>query len=310
MIPLTVLAETKTTLTVGWTPLRNATGYEFLVDSVRVSNTFDPTRSSVKFGKPSSGEHIYSVVALGKLDEGDLTWPAVTPPVGWVVAPPAPPPVGTVITNPVGAGVNVYQAPAHIVDTVVNGGQDQAFLVQGGQGGGAGSTFERIQGNLVGGYSVPHNNKHFFYVKGANVTALDASATAALSPNRGDGGFSVRYAGFRAERFKLIGFQLPLCIFADDLVKGPVLFKDGIVDVQPGQPVFYGSTDEAATLNYDVELDNVAATGPDGNPFWNFDTGTFLGTLKVHATCTYNGVPITKASQGRNCPAGQLRLVA
>lgn len=231
------------------------------------------------------------------------------PSQGWVVAPPAPPPAGTVIDNPVGAGVNIHVAKATVTDTVVNAGQDQAFLIQGGQAGGAGSTLQRIQGNAVGGYSSPGNNKHFLYCKAANVTVLDALASAALSPHRGDGGLSVRYAGFHAERFKLTGFQLPLCIFADDEKPGLVLFKNGIVDTQPGEAVFYGSTDEAAKLVYDVELDNIQATGPVGVPFWSFDTGTFEGTLKVHATCTYNGVPITKASQGQKCPVGQLLLV-
>lgn len=80
MITLTVVSETATTITVGWTPVVGAAGYEFLVDGTRVSNTWDATRSSVKFGKPYPGEHTYSVVVLGKTDEGDLVWPAVTPP--------------------------------------------------------------------------------------------------------------------------------------------------------------------------------------------------------------------------------------
>lgn len=91
MIALTVLSETKTTLTLGWTPVVGAAGYEFLVDGTRVSNTWDATRSSVKFGKPDTGEHTYSVVVLGKTDEGDLVWPAVTPP-----------PVTTFVQLPVG----------------------------------------------------------------------------------------------------------------------------------------------------------------------------------------------------------------
>ncbi len=79
MIPLAVIAETATTLTVGWQPVAGALGYEFLVDGVRKSNTWDPTVKQVKFGKPSTGEHTYSVLALSKLDQGDLLWPAVVP---------------------------------------------------------------------------------------------------------------------------------------------------------------------------------------------------------------------------------------
>ena len=82
MIALTVVSETAKTLTVGWTPVSGASGYEFLVDGKRVSNTWDATTKQVKFGKPDAGEHTYSVLVLGKTDEGDLVWPAVTPPPG------------------------------------------------------------------------------------------------------------------------------------------------------------------------------------------------------------------------------------
>lgn len=248
--------------------------------------------------------------AVEYLDATGGVTPPPPPPNGWTIA--APGSTGVKVTevdNPVRAAVNIYQAKATVTDTIVVAGQDQAFLVQGGQAGGAGSTLQRIQGNGVGGYSVAHNNKHFFYGKAANLTVLDALGTAATSPNRGDGGLTVRYAGFHGERFKLTGFQLPLCVFADDETPGLVLFKNGIVDVQPGQPVFYGSTDEAALLRYDIELDGIQATGPVGNPFWSFDVGTFEGNLTVHANCSYNGVPITKASQGQRCPASQLFLV-
>ena len=108
---------------------------------------------------PPAGTHWANALAL-LAQIGGTTPP---PPSGWVVA--APGSTGqkvTTIDNPVGAGVNIYNGKATITDTVVNGGQDQAFLVQGGQSGGAGSTFERIQGNAVGGYSVSGNNKHFF----------------------------------------------------------------------------------------------------------------------------------------------------
>ena len=91
MITLTVLAETAKTLTVGWTPVSGAAGYEFLVDGKRVSNTWDATRWSAKFSKPDSGEHTYSVLVLGKTDEGDLVWPAVGPPPPSGVTPPQPP---------------------------------------------------------------------------------------------------------------------------------------------------------------------------------------------------------------------------
>lgn len=80
MIALTVIAETAGTITVAWQPVTGAIGYEFLVDATRVSNTWDPTVKQTRFAKPTDGEHTYSVVALAKQDQGDLVWPAVTPP--------------------------------------------------------------------------------------------------------------------------------------------------------------------------------------------------------------------------------------
>lgn len=87
MIALTVLSETAKTLTVGWTPIEGSRGYAFYVDWKLLSNTWDATRSSIKFAKPDAGVHTYEVVALTLLDQGSLKWPAVTPP-------PPPPPSG------------------------------------------------------------------------------------------------------------------------------------------------------------------------------------------------------------------------
>lgn len=81
MITLTVISETKATLTVGWTPITGSRGYAFYVDGKRVSNTWDASVRQVKFGKPDAGVHTYEVVALTMLDQGSLQWPAVTPPV-------------------------------------------------------------------------------------------------------------------------------------------------------------------------------------------------------------------------------------
>lgn len=80
MIALTIVDETPKTITVIWTPVPHALGYEFLVDDKRVSNTWDPARSSIKFQKPDGGIHTYSVVALGNLDHGLIAHPPVNPP--------------------------------------------------------------------------------------------------------------------------------------------------------------------------------------------------------------------------------------
>ena len=224
----------------------------------------------------------------------------------WVVAPPENP--VTTINNPVGAGVNVYQGRQTVTDTVVNGGQDQAFLTQGGQSGGAGSVFQRIQGNAVGGYSTSGNNKHFFYVKAANVTVLDASASAATSPHTGDGGLSVRYAGFLGQRFTLDGFQLPLCIFADDEVPGTVRWTQGKITNPRNTPV-YLDCDEAAKMVYDVVVDQVDVVGASPSlKFCAVNPATFAGSVTI-SKCTFNGAPVT-AQMVQGVPADKLTIVA
>ena len=65
---LHVVAQTNTTITLGWTPVPGAVGYRFsragyvkADGSPRYSTTFDPTTSSVKFAKAAW----YQVEALG-----------------------------------------------------------------------------------------------------------------------------------------------------------------------------------------------------------------------------------------------------
>lgn len=299
MIPLTIVGTpTAKEITFSWTNPAGTVGHQYLVDGKLVSNDNSATKEKITFGIPDTAEHTYEVVAAGALDSGSLQWPAVTPPPpdGWTVAAPGstePPMKVTAINNPVGAAVNVYQAKATITDTIVNAGQDQAFLTQGGQGGAAGSLFERIQGNAVGGYSVSGNNKHFFYAKAANVTVLDAAATAATSPHQGDGGFSVRYAGFLAQRFTLDGFQLPLCIFADDEVKGQVIWRQGKVTNPKNTPV-YLDVDEAAKMVYDVWVDQVDFSDWAG-PIFVANPATFAGTLRITNCTKPGGKQITAA---------------
>ena len=78
-LPLTKLAETASTITLGWTPIP-CLGYVLYADGVRKSNSWDQAKSSWKTAK--AGE--IRVVALGAAATG--VWPPV-----------APPPPGTVI---------------------------------------------------------------------------------------------------------------------------------------------------------------------------------------------------------------------
>lgn len=64
-LPLTKVAETAKTITLGWTPVP-CLGYVFYEDGHRVSNTWDPSVKQVKFAKGTS----YQVVALGAAWQG------------------------------------------------------------------------------------------------------------------------------------------------------------------------------------------------------------------------------------------------
>jgi len=293
-IALTVVGTpTAKEITFSWTNPAGTIGHQYLVDGKLVSNDNSPTKAKITFGIHDTAEHVYQVVAVGTLAAGTAQWPAVTPPPpsGWTVAKPGSTGVKvTTINNPANVGVNVYQAKATITDTIVNGGQDQAFLTQGGQGGGAGSLFERIQGNAVGGYSVAHNNKHFFYIKAANVTVLDAAATAATSPHQGDGGLSVRYGGFLGQRVTLDGFQLPLCGFADDETPGTVTFRQ--IATNGGD--YWFDVDEAAKWVYSLIFDQVAKIDPGNSKFVSVNTSVFAAQITIMGGCTNNGTPVTQ----------------
>jgi hypothetical protein len=67
-LPLTKIAETSTTITLGWTPPAGAVGYYFFADGVRVSNSTKADQSSTRFKKVASGK--YAVQALGVQAEG------------------------------------------------------------------------------------------------------------------------------------------------------------------------------------------------------------------------------------------------
>lgn len=87
-LPLHLISENTKTIVFGWTPIA-CEGYEFVADGRRVSNTWDPNTSQVKFGKVASGR--YEVRALGIVAVGK--WPTVAPPSGLganIGLPPAP----------------------------------------------------------------------------------------------------------------------------------------------------------------------------------------------------------------------------
>lgn len=68
-LPLTIVTQDATSVTVGWTPPVNATGYRFRKDGGRWSHTWDGSRSQVKFGKPYNRLEVEALTVQAK---GDL----------------------------------------------------------------------------------------------------------------------------------------------------------------------------------------------------------------------------------------------
>lgn len=77
MIPLTlkVLEQTATTVTLGWTPVPCA-GYVLYADGIRMSNTWDPNKSSWKTSKAKE----IKIVAIDIVAEGVYTESSTPPP--------------------------------------------------------------------------------------------------------------------------------------------------------------------------------------------------------------------------------------
>lgn len=75
MITLTKIAETTSTITLGWTAVPGAIGYRFTAEKqAKPAHTWNGSATQVKFSKGSAW---YKVEALSALDTGQ--YPASTP---------------------------------------------------------------------------------------------------------------------------------------------------------------------------------------------------------------------------------------
>lgn len=95
-LPLTVVKETASSLSVRWTPPAGVDGYEFKRDGVRISNTWQPGKSSITFGKPDGLQHIYEVDGVTAAPSGVLTRPVPSPTTTAVTTTPT---TSTVVTT-------------------------------------------------------------------------------------------------------------------------------------------------------------------------------------------------------------------
>ena len=84
MMVIRKVAETASTITLGWDPVPGADGYRFYSAGVLRSKTMDPSRRTVKFSKGQEPYKIEAVV-LTPIDSG--TYPPSPPPAYKKVAP-------------------------------------------------------------------------------------------------------------------------------------------------------------------------------------------------------------------------------
>lgn len=67
-LPLHVVTQTTKLIVLGWQPPVDITGYEFLVNGKRVSNTWDVSRSTVQFSYQKGA--VYKVVCVREGQSG------------------------------------------------------------------------------------------------------------------------------------------------------------------------------------------------------------------------------------------------
>ena len=71
-LPLTVVTDTATKLTLSWTPPADAVGYGFFVDGTRVSTSSNGAQKQITFAKKSGSGHVYEVRALANAENGKV----------------------------------------------------------------------------------------------------------------------------------------------------------------------------------------------------------------------------------------------
>lgn len=62
-VPVRLVSETATTITLGWDPIPGAAGFRFTSEKGRISHTWDGSRTTVKFAKGSSWYRVESLSA-------------------------------------------------------------------------------------------------------------------------------------------------------------------------------------------------------------------------------------------------------
>jgi hypothetical protein len=251
------VSETAATITLGWTPVPGAVGYTFSVNGVRKSSTFDPMRSTVRFGKVAGAT--YGVTALGKLASGKYPKPLIDhPPSFW--------------TGPLGNANPVPDAPgAFLIDYPGRGGGDywdEAKLIVKQREQAMGRQFDALQVYYWGGGTVGGVSKCGFdravadrRFQWAHDNATAGFVCVTWSPDRTipevNSGAADDCFRFTADFFKSFGFTIMLRLFHEfDLNPGSYPWAVGGNSPNAGQP-FVQAWRRAVTIFQERGADNV-----------------------------------------------------
>lgn len=221
-----------------------------------------------------------------------------TPPTGWSVAPPKAPIHSA--TNGNGVGLELEGGPSGNSDYLSTGTFDSGVLLGPECAGSNFARFHLDQAASVG--NGPGWGRHALYCKAANVSCYDWYARC--DPKAKDIGsiFSIRFAGFHAERFDVAGLWFA-SLFDDDPQhkSGTAVFRNGKAQFASSAAILYDSQ-----IVFDITIDNVAFTGPN-DILIHVDGGSKTPSSVKVMNCTMNGKKIT-ASMFQGVPSSALAI--
>lgn len=268
---------------LSWTPVPGCMGYVFFRDGVRVANTWDPSRSSIKFSTTDGLPHTYGVDAIDNGDLGTVKYPsgtfapdAVVPPSpykvpsGGIVATDGPSLIRAIDTNPscVILADGTYDSSSVFLNRnaipLYAQHLGKAILTAGIEGGG---NYAK-PGALLQGLVID--------VKDPSKAATEGSVLACVASWGSGTGFKLYDTVLKGNKVLEYGFYTTNPIDADLQRLQVYGFTDNGIMLHNNQKVPYGSTTPIVKNVTDILVDGVVRPVP-GSSNGTAEAGLFLG---------------------------------
>lgn len=293
----TVLAETKTSITIGWTPPPEQIGYVPMIDGSpkmtdgKIHNSWSHTAKQVTIGKPA-GEtlpaslHAYTVQILAEAGVVVIVDPKVIKDA---------PLIGLNITT-----VGDYDGYD------IDGTGDSAVIFELGTDG---STLTHTNIKRAGVHKAssglpPDWGVHAVYAK---ARCLIDDVKASCDPQC-DSVFSLRFDSTTLKTFRADGAPHGVTYFETSPIAGQVDISDGDIFFTDDETAIYFGLDTEIMIRQSFRILDVRATGP-GPFFLNVEAGKLApGAKVVVEDCFHNGQPVT-AAQIKGVPPAQLTIL-